>query len=115
MKKLLFFVVIVVAAAGGAYYYLNEIAHTPISSLLNNPHDYSGKQTTIQGTVTATYPLVVIKYFTLKDESGEIKVKTDKALPVVGNKIRVTGQIKEGLPMIPDLKLYFDEELLKTK
>ena len=114
MKKLILLILIIFVAAGGTYYYMNEIAHIPISKLLNNPHDYSGKQATIQGTVTATYPLVVVKYFTLKDESGEIKVKTDKALPVVGNKVRVTGRVKEGLP-IPELKLYFDEELTKTK
>lgn len=116
MKKLLFLLGAVTVIAGGAYFFLHQTAHTPISKLLENPQDYIEKQTTIQGTVTETYPLVVVKYFTLQDESGTIKVKTDinKALPMVGNKIRVTGRLKEGLP-IPELKLYFDEELTNIK
>lgn len=39
----------------------------PIRDVVNNPRDYAGKRITVEGTVTAVYSLVVIKYFEISD------------------------------------------------
>jgi hypothetical protein len=44
---------------------------------------------TIRGEVVDRASLLVVKYFTLRDETSEIKVVTDKSLPCLGEKIRV--------------------------
>jgi hypothetical protein len=62
-----------------------------IRDILNHPRDFEGKQITIYGTVTNAVSLVLIKYYEIQDETGSIKVLTDKLLPGRGEKMRVTG------------------------
>ena len=44
-------------------------------------------------TVTNATSLLVVKYFEIQDNSGTIKVITDKLLPSKGEKMRVTGRM----------------------
>jgi aspartyl/asparaginyl-tRNA synthetase len=67
---------------------------TPIDDLLKNPRKYEGKTVTINGMVIDSQALVVVQYFTLEDETGSIRVITDRALPRVGQSERVKGKIK---------------------
>ena len=62
-----------------------------IRDILNHPRDFEGKQITVYGTVTNAVSLVLIKYYEIQDETGSIKVLTDKLLPGRGEKLRVTG------------------------
>jgi len=68
---------------------------TPIKKILDNPRDYSGKPVTISGEVTEIFSLVVIKYFVVKDRTGEIIVVTQKPLPKKGSKITAKGTVQE--------------------
>ena len=64
---------------------------TKVRDLLNHPRDFEGKQITIYGTVTNAVSLLLIKYYEIQDDTGSIKVITDKLLPGRGEKLRVTG------------------------
>ncbi len=68
---------------------------TPIGKILADPRAYAGKTVTVSGEVTQIFSLVFIKYFRLKDETGEIVIVTDKPLPKVGTKIKVKGAVQE--------------------
>jgi hypothetical protein len=68
---------------------------TPIHKILSDPRDYVGKTVTVSGEVTQVFGLVFIKYFKIKDATGEITVVTEKPLPKVGSKIKVKGSVKE--------------------
>jgi aspartyl/asparaginyl-tRNA synthetase len=68
---------------------------TPIMKILDNPRDYSGQQVTISGEVTQIFSLVFMKYFMVKDKTGEIVVVTKKPLPKEGTAIKVTGTVRE--------------------
>jgi hypothetical protein len=68
---------------------------TPIGKILADPRAYAGKTVTVSGEVTQIFGLVFIKYFRVRDETGEIVIVTDKPLPRVGTKIRVKGTVRE--------------------
>lgn len=68
---------------------------TPIGKILDDPRAYAGKTVTVSGEVTQIFSLFFIKYFRLKDETGEIVVVTDKPLPKVGTKVKVKGNVQE--------------------
>ncbi len=72
---------------------------TPIGKILADPRAYAGKTVTVSGEVTQIFSLVFIKYFRLKDETGEIVIVTDKPLPKVGTKISVKGTVQEAFSM----------------
>ena len=68
---------------------------TPIADILENPRNYAGKTVTVSGEVTEIFSFFVIRYFIIKDKTGEIPVVTEKPLPRVGNKITVKGTVQE--------------------
>ena len=68
---------------------------TPIGKILADPRAYAGKTVTVSGEVTQIFSLVFIKYFRLRDETGEIVIVTDRPLPKVGTKIKVKGTVQE--------------------
>jgi cytochrome c-type biogenesis protein CcmE len=68
---------------------------TPINKILENPRDYAGKPVKISGEVTEVFSLVVVKYFVVKDKTGEITVVTKRPLPREGTEITVKGTVQE--------------------
>jgi len=72
---------------------------TPIKKILDNPRDYSDKTVTVSGEVTETFSLLVIKYFVVKDRTGEITVVTVKPLPRKGSRITVKGTVQEAFSL----------------
>jgi len=72
---------------------------TPIKKILDNPRDYSDKTVTVSGEVTETFSLLVIKYFVVKDRTGEITVVTAKPLPRKGSRITVKGTVQEAFSL----------------
>jgi hypothetical protein len=68
---------------------------TPIGKIQKDPRSYESVSVTISGTVTDRGSLVLIKYFTVKDESGSINVITKRILPQVGSKVRIRGHVME--------------------
>ena len=76
-------------ACGVAY----STTSTKIKDILDHPRDYENKEVSIYGTVTNTVSLLVIKYYEIQDETGSIKVVTDRLLPSRGEKLRVNGRM----------------------
>ena len=68
---------------------------TSIADIQAHPRDYADKEVTVEGEVKEVFNLFVVKYFTLDDGTGEIGVVTERPLPQKGERIRVTGQVRE--------------------
>lgn len=68
---------------------------TDIKKILDNPRDYDGKTVTVSGVVIESVNLFFLKYYTVKDETGEIAVVTKKAVPTKGAKLKVTGRVNQ--------------------
>lgn len=73
----------------------DRLATVQIGRILESPRDYDGKVVVVSGTVTNSLNLVVVKGFMLKDETGEIMVRTSRAVPNVGQTVRVRGQVDQ--------------------
>ena len=70
-----------------------SITATKIQDILDHPRDFENKEITVHGTVTNAVSLLVIKYFEIRDNTGSIKVVTDKLLPSRDEKLTVTGRM----------------------
>ncbi|OPY77455.1 MAG: hypothetical protein A4E65_02740 [Syntrophorhabdus sp. PtaU1.Bin153] len=82
---------------------------TKIGDIVNHPRDYAEKEVSIFGEVTETFSLLVVKYFTVRDGTGEITVITERPLPAKGEKIKITGTVKEAFSMGPTTSLVIVE------
>jgi aspartyl/asparaginyl-tRNA synthetase len=91
------------------------IGATKISDIVGHPRDYADKEVTISGEVTETFSLFVVKYFVVRDNSGEISVVTEKPLPVKGEKIKVKGTVKETFSFGTKTALVLVETTEKSK
>lgn len=110
LQKAIAGILVAAAIGAGVWYFYRQVAHTPIRNLVENPRDYEGKVLTLEGEVTSRASLFVVKYFTLKDHTGEIKVVTVRFLPPVGSKVRVRGKIEEAFSIGNLQTLVFVEE-----
>jgi aspartyl/asparaginyl-tRNA synthetase len=72
---------------------------TSIKNIRDNPRDYDGKTVTVSGEVKSATNLLVVKYFTLADSTGEITVITKRPLPKAGSRLRVTGVVHEAFSL----------------
>ena len=72
---------------------------TPIRNIVDHPRDYADKSVTVEGQVKNVFSLLVVKYFTLEDGSGSITVVTERPLPQKGERLKVTGTVKEGFSL----------------
>lgn len=71
---------------------IDKLTATKIKDVLDHPRDYEDKEVTVYGTVTDATSIVIVKYFEIQDDTGKIKVLTDRSLPAKGEKIKVTGR-----------------------
>ncbi|MCL5021831.1 MAG: hypothetical protein M1497_00400 [Nitrospirae bacterium] len=76
-----------------------SLSATPIAKILDNPRVYSGKPVTISGEVTGVFGLVFVRYFLVKDKTGEIAVVTKRPLPKVRTAITVKGTVREAFAL----------------
>jgi hypothetical protein len=116
-KKLLAIIFLIVVAAGaGVWYYVNHLQRTPIEKILASPQKFEGKEVTIEGLVTdRTSFFVVLKFFKLKDKTGEIIVLTKQGLPHVKSTVSVRGKIDEAFPVGDQKFLVFVAEAIEEK
>lgn len=73
----------------------NSLFVSKIKDVTDNPRHYHGKTVAIRGEVTASLNLLLIKSYTVRDETGEIVVVTDHPVPRVGEKITVKGRVDQ--------------------
>ena len=109
-------IIILILIGVGAWYYFSRVHVSEIESILSNPKAYEGKVITIEGEVTdRTSFFAFIKFYKVRDKTGEIIVVTKKALPESKSVLRVKGRIDQAFP-IGDLKLVaFLEDSFENK
>lgn len=83
--------VMILAFANVACDTIDRLTATKIKEILDHPREYEEKEVTIYGTVTDAASMLIVKYFEIQDDTGTIKVVTDRVLPAKGEKIKVTG------------------------
>ena len=67
---------------------------TEIERIFDNPTAYTGKEVAIEGEVTDRTALFgVLKFYKLRDKSGEIIVVTKKSLSEIRSNMGVKGRI----------------------
>lgn len=72
---------------------------TKIADIVADPRKYDGREVTIAGQVTDTTNLLVARFFTVSDGTGEIVVVTERPLPRQGERITVTGTVHEAFAL----------------
>jgi aspartyl/asparaginyl-tRNA synthetase len=92
----------------------DRITAVPINKLVENPRDYDGKVVTIEGKVTEIFSLIAIKYFVIRDNTGEIVVVTDRILPKEGSSISVKGHVQEAFSIGNNQLIVLIEDNNKT-
>jgi len=114
LKKVIIAILMVVVIGGGAWYYFSRGHHARIENILSNPKAYEGKVVTIEGEVTdRTSFFVILKFFKVKDKTGEITVVTKKSLPGIKSNVLVKGRIDEAFPIGDQRLLVFVEETIE--
>ncbi len=109
-------VVILILIGGGIWYYTARVQHAEIEKILSNPKAYEGKEITIEGEVTdRTAFFVGVKFFKVKDKTGEITVVTKRTLPAIKSTARVKGRIDEAFPVGDQKFVVLTEESLDEK
>ena len=98
MRKIIFIIAICGIVFCGCG---NRIFSTPIGAILKNPRNYEGKVVKVSGEVTQSMNLLLMKYFAIKDNTGEIYIVTDRILPKQGDSAKVTGHVQEGFSIGP--------------
>ena len=115
LKKIAIAIVVVIIIGGGAwYYFFSRPHHTQIDTILSNPKAYEGKEITIEGEVTdRTAFFIVVKFFKVKDKTGEITVVRKKSLPELRSIVRIKGKIDQVFPVGDQKLLVFVEESIE--
>ena len=92
-----------------------KIDATNIGDIQGHPRDYANKKVTVFGEVTETFSLILVKYFTLTDETGEIVVITERPLPAKGEKLKISGVVQETFSLGPRTALVLLEDPPKKR
>ena len=113
-KGIVIAILIVLVIGAGAWYYFAQVHPTKIEKIVSNPTAYTGKEVAIEGEVTdRTAFFGVLKFYKLRDKSGEITVVTRKSLPEIKSVMSVKGKIDDAF-IIGDQKLVvFVEEAVE--
>jgi hypothetical protein len=90
----------------------NKLTATKIKDILERPRDYENKEITIHGTVTESASILIAKYFVLQDNTGSIKVVTNRVLPKKGEQLSVTGYM-ESIEIGPERWIVLREKSTK--
>jgi hypothetical protein len=104
-KGLVVAIIAVIAISAGAGYYFTQVHRTDIDKIVNNPGAYAGKEMAIAGEVTDRTALFgALRFYKVKDTSGEMIVVTKKSLPEIRSNVGVKGRIDDAF-ILGDQKL----------
>jgi hypothetical protein len=70
--------------------------YTPIGDIVSNPSRFEGEAIKVRGEVVhiTKLPLLDLKSYTLRDDSGEILVLTEGTLPALHEETAIRAQVK---------------------
>ena len=93
-------IIAVIAIGAGAWYYFSQTHRTDIDKIVGNPGAYAGKEVAIEGEVTDRTALFgALKFYKLKDKSGEMIVVSKRSLPEMRSNVGVKGRIDEAFSL----------------
>jgi len=87
-----------------------RVLPTKISDLLEDPRKYDGTTVTVSGEVTTSANLVLLKFFKVRDKTGEITVITQNAVPRRGASVRVRGVLHQAFVVGDESLTVINEE-----
>jgi hypothetical protein len=66
-----------------------------IGDLLANSQNYAGKEILIRGTAGSAVklPLVAFRFYSVRDATGEVRVRTEQEPPPEGTEVHVRGTL----------------------
>ena len=109
-------VAVIIVIGGVAWYYFRQTHHPTIQKILSNPKAYEGKVIPIEGEITdRTSFFGVLKFYKIKDNTGEIIVVTKRTLPEIRSRVLVKGKIDEAFAIGDQKLLVFVEESIEEK
>ena len=116
-RKAIITLLVIIVIGAGAWFYFNQTRNTGIEKLLNNPTAYTGKVVTIEGEITDSSDFFnTIKFYKVKDKSGEIIVITkSRTLPKIKSSAIVNGMIDAAFPLGDQRLTVFVEESIKEE
>lgn len=81
-----------VLAGCGAF----PFGYTRIADIVAAPAQYEGREVKLKGTVTGALqvPVIEVRSYTLRDDSGEIAVLTSGNVPAVKQTVALTGIVR---------------------
>jgi hypothetical protein len=90
------------------------LVSTNIGDIRNSPRQYADKKVIVSGEATRIFSFLVVKYFTLRDSTGEITVVTQRPLPKEGEHLKVRGVVREAFSIGNESFLVIVEESEKA-
>ena len=85
-------------------------SNVPIASVLKDPRSFEGRSITLAGTVTSRQSMLSLRYFSLRDPTGEIRVITPRTLPALGEQTSVHGQVRQAFAFGNQQLVIFHED-----
>lgn len=91
--RAIIFSIVLILLAGCDYM---PFGYTPIGEISLSPGRYEGTEIKVKGTVTdlSKLPFIESKNYTLRDETGEITVITESALPAMDETVAIKATVK---------------------
>ena len=115
-KWLVIAIIAVIAIGAGAWYYFSQTHRTDIDKIVNNPGAYAGKEVAIEGEVTDRTALFgALKFYKIKDKSGEMIVVSKNSLPEMRSNVGVKGRIDEAFSLGDQKLVVFVEDSVVQK
>lgn len=69
---------------------------TRVSKVLDDPSKFRNREVTVSGTVVDSYSIMNRGVYRIEDKTGSLWVASDKGVPRLGARAKVTGTIREG-------------------
>jgi hypothetical protein len=115
-KGIVIAILIVIAIGAGAWYYFSQTHRTDIDKIVNNPGAYAGKEMAIEGEVMDRTALFgVLRFYKIKDKSGEMIVVSKKSLPEIRSNVGVKGRIDDAFSLGDQKLVVFVEGSVEKK
>jgi cytochrome c-type biogenesis protein CcmE len=83
---------------------------TRIGDILQHPRDYDGKIITVAGTAGAVTRIGPLRSFVVEDETGSIRVLTERAVPREGEQVKVRGTVQQSFAFFGESLIVIREE-----
>ncbi len=71
--------------------------YTPVKDIVAAPGPFDGKEVRVKGKARDPVQVFGLRMFSVADETGEIQVSTDGALPAAGADVAVKGVVRSAV------------------